>query len=161
MLSEFWLWLEMLPIAQEIGATWWFPLMESLHVLSLAIMLGAILMLDLRVLGWAALRYPISSLNRDLVPWSAVAFLVANVTGVAMFITRAAHHVDNPAFQLKMLLLLLAGMNIAYFHFRVLRTVSAWDSQARTPLAARLAAASSLTLWIGVTLAGRWIGHIV
>lgn len=160
-LSDFWLWLEMLPIAQEIGATWWFPFMESLHVLSLAIMLGAILMLDLRVLGWAALRYPISSLNHDLVPWSAAAFLVANVTGLAMFITRASHHVENPAFQIKMLLLLVAGVNIAYFHFRVLRTVADWDSQKRTPLAARLVAASSLTLWISVTLAGRWIGHIV
>lgn len=160
-MSEFWLWLEMLPIAQEIGATWWFPLMESLHVLSLVIMLGAILMLDLRVLGWTALRYSISSLNRELVPWSAAAFLVANVTGLAMFITRASNHVENPAFQIKMLLLLLAGMNIVFFHFRVLNTVSQWDSQARAPRAARLAAASSLMLWIGVTLAGRWIGHIV
>ena len=151
----------MLPIAQEIGATWWFPLMESLHVLSLVIMLGAILMLDLRVLGWTALRYSISSLNRELVPWSAAAFLVANVTGLAMFITRASNHVENPAFQIKMLLLLLAGINIVFFHFRVLNTVSQWDSQARAPRAARLAAASSLMLWIGVTLAGRWIGHIV
>jgi len=151
----------MLPIAGEIGATWWFPFMESLHVLSLAIMLGAILMLDLRVLGWAALRYPISTLNRELVPWSAAAFLVANVTGLAMFITRASHHVENPAFQIKMLLLLLAGVNIAYFHFRVMRTVSQWDSNTRAPLAARLAAVSSLLLWIGVTLAGRWVGHIV
>lgn len=161
MLNDLWLWLEMLPIAGEIGATWWFPFMESLHVLSLAIMLGAILMLDLRVLGWAALRYPISTLNRELVPWSAAAFLVANVTGLAMFITRASHHVENPAFQIKMLLLLLAGVNIAYFHFRVMRTVSQWDSNTRAPLAARLAAVSSLLLWIGVTLAGRWVGHIV
>jgi len=160
-LNDLWLWLEMLPIAGEIGATWWFPFMESLHVLSLAIMLGAILMLDLRVLGWAALRYPISTLNRELVPWSAAAFLVANVTGLAMFITRASHHVENPAFQIKMLLLLLAGVNIAYFHFRVMRTVSQWDSNTRAPLAARLAAVSSLLLWIGVTLAGRWVGHIV
>lgn len=160
-MSDFWLWLETLPIAAEIGATWWFPFMESLHVLSLVIMLGAIVMLDLRVLGWAAMPYSISSLNRELVPWSAVTFVVANVTGLAMFITRASHHVENPAFQLKMLLLLLAGVNIAYFHFRVLRTVSLWDTQARAPLAARLAAAASLSLWIGVTLAGRWIGHIV
>lgn len=161
MLNEFWLWLEMLPIAAEIGATWWFPFMESLHVLSLVIMLGAILMLDLRVLGWAALRYSISSLNRELVPWSAAAFFIANITGLAMFITRASHHVENPAFLIKMLLLLLAGVNIAYFHFRVLRTVSLWDSQMRAPLTARLAAVSSLLLWVGVTLAGRWIGHIV
>lgn len=160
-MSDFWLWLEMLPIASEIGATWWFPFMESLHVLSLAIMLGAIVMLDLRVLGWAALRYSVSSLNRELVPWSAAAFLIANITGLAMFITRASHHVENPAFQIKMLLLLLAGVNIGFFHFRVLRSVGAWDIQSRAPLAARAAAASSLLLWVGVTLAGRWIGHVI
>lgn len=160
-MSDFWLWLEMLPIASEIGATWWFPFMESLHVLSLAIMLGAIVMLDLRVLGWAALRYPISSLNRELVPWSAGAFFIANITGLAMFITRASHHVENPAFQIKMLLLLLAAVNIGFFHFRVLRSVSAWDTHSPAPLAAKAAAASSLLLWIGVTLAGRWIGHVI
>ena len=160
MLSEFWVWLEMLPIAGEIGATWWFPFMESLHVLSLAIMLGAILMVDLRVVGVAAQRYSISSLKRELVPWSAAAFLVVNITGVAMFITRASRHVENPAFQIKMLLLFLAGVNIAYFHFYALRTVSRWDTQARAPASARLAAAASLLLWIGVTLAGRWVGHV-
>lgn len=160
-MSDFWLWLEMLPIASEIGATWWFPFMESLHVLSLAIMLGAIVMLDLRVLGWAALRYSVSSLNRELVPWSASAFLIANITGLAMFITRASHHVENPAFQIKMLLLLLAGVNIGFFHFRVLRSVGNWDIQSPAPLAARAAAASSLLLWVGVTLAGRWIGHVI
>lgn len=161
MLSDFWLWLETLPVAMEIGATWWFPFMESLHVLSLVIMLGAIVMLDLRVLGWAALRYSISSLNRELVPWSAAAFLVANITGLAMFITRASSHVENPAFQIKMLLLLLGGVNIAYFHFRVLRTVALWDSHQSAPFAARMAALSSVLIWIGVTLAGRWIGHII
>lgn len=160
-MSDFWLWLEMLPIASEIGATWWFPFMESLHVLSLAIMLGAIVMLDLRVLGWAALRYSVSSLNRELVPWSAAAFLIANITGLAMFITRASHHVENPAFQIKMLLLLLAAVNIGFFHFRVLRSVGTWDIESQAPLAARAAAASSLLLWVGVTLAGRWIGHVI
>ena len=124
-------------------------------------MLGAIVMLDLRVLGWAGLRYSISSMNRELVPWAAVAFLIANITGLAMFITRASYHVENPAFQIKMLLLVLGGVNIAYFHFRVLRTVAQWDMHKRAPLAARIAAISSLLIWIGVTLAGRWIGHIV
>lgn len=161
MLNDFWMWLEMLPIAGEIGATWWFPFMESLHVLSIVIMLGAILMLDLRILGWSALRYSVSSLNRELVPWSGAGFLVAVVTGVAMFITRASHHAENPAMQIKMILLTLAGVNIALFHFRVLSTVTQWDSHKRGPFAARVAAGLSLLLWVGVTLAGRWVGHIV
>ena len=161
MLNDFWLWLEYLPIAGEIGATWWFPLIESLHVLSLAIMLGAILMVDLRILGLAAMRYSVTGMNRELVPWSAGAFLAANITGVAMFITRASSHVQNPAFQIKMVLLLLAGANIAYFHFRVLRNAKNWETTQYPPFAARLCAALSLLLWCGVTLAGRWVGHLV
>lgn len=161
MLNDFWLWLEMLPIAGEIGATWWFPLLESLHVLSVVMMLGAIVMLDLRILGWAALRYSILQMNRELVPWSAFAFLVANITGLGMFITRAYSHAHNPAFQIKMALLLLAGLNIAFFHLRVLRFAKNWECNSRPPKAARVCAASSLLLWCGVTLAGRWVGHII
>lgn len=161
MLNEFWLWLEYLPIAGHIGATWWFPLMESIHVMSITLMLGAILMLDLRVLGFAANSYGVSRMTRELVPWSGAAFLVATLTGIAMFITRASAHVLNPAFQIKMLLILVAGINIAIFHFRIFRTVQHWDTAARAPSAARMVAGASLLLWCGVMLSGRWVGHVV
>lgn len=161
MLNEFFLSLEYLPLAQHIGATWWFPLIESLHVVSITLMLGAILMVDLRVLGLAATRYSVRTLSRELVPWSAVALGLASVTGIAMFITRASAHAVNPAFQIKMLLMVLAGINVAAFHLVVFRRNVDWNSQAVAPVAARLMAASSIALWIGVMLAGRWVGHIV
>jgi len=160
-LNEFFLSLEYLPLAQNIGATWWFPLIESLHVVSITLMLGAILMVDLRVLGLAATRYSVSTLSRELVPWSAVALGVASVTGIAMFITRASAHAVNPAFQIKMLLIILAGINVAVFHLIIFRRNEDWDALINTPVAARLVAASSIALWIGVMLAGRWVGHIV
>jgi len=160
-LNEFWLWLEYLPIAGHIGATWWFPLMESLHVVSITLMLGAILMLDLRVLGLAASGYTVSRMSRELVPWSAAAFVVATLTGTAMFITRASAHVLNPAFQIKMLLILVAGINIAIFHFRIFRTVSHWDISTKAPASARMVAGASLFLWCGAMLAGRWVGHVI
>lgn len=161
MLNEFFLSLEYLPLAQHIGATWWFPLIESLHVVSITLMLGAILMVDLRVLGLAATRYSVSTLSRELVPWSAVALGVASATGIAMFITRASAHAVNPAFQIKMLLMVLAGINVAVFHLIIFRHNEDWDARINTPVAARLVAASSIALWIGVMLAGRWVGHIV
>ena len=74
---------------------------------------------------------------------------------------RADWYVDNAAFQIKLALLLMAGINIAIFHLRTLRTVGAWDQSASAPLAARLAGAASLTLWVGVMLAGRWVGHLL
>ncbi len=161
MLNEFFLRLEYLPLAQHIGATWWFPLIESLHVVSITFMFGAILMVDLRVLGLAAKHYPIRILSSELVPWSAAALVVASVTGVAMFITRASAHAANPAFQIKMLLMVLAGINVAVFHLAVFRRGTDWASEEFVPVVARLLAASSIAIWIGVMLAGRWIGHIV
>lgn len=160
MLNEFFLNLEYLPLAQHIGATWWFPLMESVHVVSVTLMFGAILMLDLRVLGLAAIRYPARTMTRELVPWSAAALGIASVTGIAMFITRASAHAVNPAFQIKMLLLVLAGLNVAVFHLMVFPRHIDLSAEDVAP-ALRLVAASSIALWIGVMLAGRWIGHIV
>jgi hypothetical protein len=161
MLSDFWLWLEYLPLAGHIGATWWFPLMESLHVLSITMMLGAILMVDLRVLGFAASRYTVLQVSNELVPWAAIAFIFATFTGLAMFITRASVHIVNPAFQIKLLLIFLAGINIAVFHFQTLRSVTTWNTTQMAPSSARLAAGLSLILWCGVMLAGRWVGHII
>lgn len=161
MLNEFFLWLEYLPLAQHIGATWWFPLMESLHVVSMTLMLGTILMVDLRILGFAANRYAISTMSSELIPWSAVSLTLASVTGVAMFITRASTHAVNPALQIKMLLMVFAAINIVTFHCYVFRGVVNWDAGKVAPFSARFSAGCSLGLWVGVFLAGRWIGHIV
>jgi hypothetical protein len=159
--NDFWLQLEYLPLSAEIGATAWFPLMESLHVLSMGILLGAIVMVDLRVLGVAALRYPVPVMLRELVPWAAWAFVFATVTGLAMFITRASAHVQNPAFQIKLALLLLAGVNIALFHFRALPAMLRDSRGDAAPALARVSAGLSLLLWCAVMLAGRWVGHVV
>lgn len=157
MFEAFWLSVESTALAGEIGATWWFPLIESLHVLSITLMLGAILMLDLRLLSCAAMSYSVQKMSNELVPWSAVSFVVATVTGLGMFITRASAHVENPAFQIKMLLLLLAGLNIAYCHLKVLPK----QNSSVTSVAARVCGALSLFFWCGVMLAGRWVGHII
>jgi hypothetical protein len=150
---EFWLSLEYLPVAEQIGATWLFPLINSLHVLSICFMLGALLMLDLRIAGLSAKHYGVAQLEHDFLPLIWIAFVVAVVTGAALFITRASAHILNPAFQMKIVLMLIAGINMALFHLCVRR--------GRWP---RLVAASglvSLALWCGVMLAGRWMGHII
>lgn len=150
---EFWLSLEYLPLAEQIGATWLFPLVNSLHVLSICFMLGALLMLDLRIAGLSATRYSIPQLERDFLTLIWVAFILAVLTGSALFITRASAHILNLAFQMKILLMLIAGINMALFH---------WFSRAGRH--SRFVAASgllSLLLWCGVMLAGRWMGHII
>ena len=86
---------------------------------------------------------------------------MAAVTGFGLFATRAGTYVENPAFQMKFVLLALAGVNMAWFQFRTFRDVAAWDATPTTPPAARAAGAASLLLWSGVILAGRWVGHII
>ena len=156
-----WQWLQDHPIAQHIGFTWWFPLLESIHVIAVGLVVGSIMMVDLRLLGLAALRYPASQVTRRLVPWTWGAFVVAAVTGFGLFATRAPVYVENPAFQIKFLLLPLACLNMAWFQVRTFRGIGAWDMASPPPLSARLAGAISLLLWAGVVLAGRWTGHII
>ena len=159
--SPMWIDVENWPLSWEIGGTAWFPFLESIHVIAAAMVVGSILMVDLRLLGLAATRYPITTLSKELVPWSWGAFLVATITRLGMFITRAASHVVNPAFQWKIVLLALAGLNMAYFHFRVYRQIAQWDAAAATPTQLKIIGSSSLCLWAGVMLAGRWVGHII
>ena len=159
--NDFWLSLEYLPLAEHIGGTWWFPLLESLHVVSITLVVGAILMLDLRLIGVAARSAEVTSMVRELVPWALAAFVVALVTGIGLFITRASAHMNNPAFQWKLVLMALAGLNMAVFHFRIYRDVWQWNISQAIPIQARLSGALSLILWGGVMLSGRWVGHLI
>ncbi len=159
--APFWIGVENWPLSWEIGGTWLFPFIESIHVITIAMVVGSILFVDLRLLGFAAMRYSIRELTRELVPWTWGAFVFATITGLGMFITRAASHVLNPAFQWKMALLILAGANMAWFHFRIYRRLDEQARSAVSKLQLKIIGALSLALWSGVVLAGRWVGHIV
>jgi hypothetical protein len=159
--TSFWVWLQDHPISAHIGFTWWFPLLESIHVMAIALVVGSIATVDLRLLGLAAVRYPVSQVVRRLVPWTWAAFAVAAVTGLGMFVSRASGYVVNPAFLIKLTLLPLAFLNMAYFQFKTYRGVADWDTTEQLPSAARAAGAASLLLWAGIVFAGRWTGHII
>lgn len=135
------------------------PVVNAIHVLSFALVFGTILIVDLRLLGVASLQRPFSVVTRDYLRWTWVAFALAAVTGLSMFSANATTFCVNTPFQLKMLTIFLAGMNMAVFHFVGLQSVSRWDSDVRPPMAVRLAGALSITLWICVLVLGRWIGY--
>jgi hypothetical protein len=157
---ELWTNIEMWPLSAHIGETWWFPLLESIHVLMATFVVGSILMIDLRLLGVAARQQLVTRMLKEVVPWTWGAFLLSALAGLGLFITRASAYVANPAMQIKLVLLVLAGINMAVLHFVTLKDVGRWDSAAVTSTAAKIAGSSSLLLWIGVMLAGRWIGHL-
>lgn len=157
-MTQLWYWLESTELAFQVGATWWFPLIHSLHILSAVFVLAAILMVDLRLMGLAARRYSVDSLLREQLPWCWVAFVVAVITGALLFMVQASNYVNNTAFLAKVLLLALIGVNMIFFHWRAPRSS---NENSSSPLMARINGSLSLLLWSGVMLAGRWIGHAV
>jgi hypothetical protein len=132
--------------------------MESLHVIGLAMVFGTIAIIDLRLLGLASTRRSFKRMASDILKWTWLAFALTAITGAIMFITNAQVYYTNFYFRIKMLLLVLSGINMMVFEWTAGRTVRQWDKEAATPSAAKMAGAFSLALWIGVIFMGRWIG---
>ena len=154
-------WLEATPLAVAITESeWLFPTIETVHVLALTLVFGSILMLDLRLLGWSRRDMGVVQLAGEVLPWTWIAFVVAAISGAMMFISAATKYYANIPFRIKLVLLALAGLNMAVFQLKGYRTVATWDRSLPTPRAARMAAGLSLTLWLGIIVAGRWIGFV-
>jgi hypothetical protein len=134
------------------------PVVEALHVLAGATVFGTILIVDLRLLGFPDTRRPVTRVCSEMLWLTWIAFTVSVVAGALMFAANAHTYVGNTAFRLKMLALLGAGVNMALFHGFTFRTVGAWDRNAPVPLAARIAGALSILLWVSVIFLARWIG---
>ena len=133
-----------------------YPAVETLHIIGLALLVGSIAALDLRLLG-AARRLPALALSRLLLPIAAGGFVLAAVTGALLFTTEAASTARNPAFLAKLTLIAAAGANAAALHLGVWRRIAAWGE--RPPAPARAAAALSLLLWGGAVACGRLIAY--
>lgn len=136
-----------------------FPVVESVHVLAIALMAGTVAIVDLRLLGVVLRKEPVSEVAGQILPLTWAGFAVMVVSGLALFASEAAKVYFNPAFRFKLVLMALAGVNPLIFHRTVYRDVARWDRAPRTPARARAAAVISLTLWTGIVLAGRAIAY--
>jgi hypothetical protein len=130
---------------------------ESLHVLAAVMVLGTVLIADVRLLGLADSHRPLSRVGAETLRLTWIAFALAVVTGSLMFTTSAHTYFGNAAFQLKALALLAAGLNMLVFQLLTARDIAAWDV-GKPAGAARIAGLVSLLLWAAVVLLGRWIG---
>jgi len=139
---------------------WLFPAIETLHLLGMAALVGTIAVFDFRLLGWMFPRQRVSELARRLLPWSWAGLAVQVVTGALLFTSEAVKVYSNPAFRLKMLLILLAGVHALIFHGTIYRDVATWDDSAVLPWRAKVAGFVSMVLWIGIVAAGRFIGFV-
>ncbi len=154
-------WIEQTPLGAGVRQSLWlFPAIETLHLLGMSALVATIAALNLRLLGCAMRRTPVSQLTHRLLPWAWCGFAVQVVTGGLLFSSEAVRMVANPAFRLKMLLIATAGLHALVFHLAARRRMPSWDERKTLPVAARIAGLVSILIWIGVVAAGRWIGFI-
>ncbi len=139
-------------------ALWLFPLIESTHVIFLSLVFGTILIIDLRLLGIASTHRSFKQMASDILKWTWAAFALTALTGTLMFITNARVYYHNFYFRMKMLLLVLSGVNMLIFELTAGRTIHHWDKNPSAPRAGKTAAALSLVMWICIIIAGRLIG---
>ena len=137
---------------------WLFPLIESTHVIGLALVFGTIVIIDLRLLGIASTQRSFKRMASDILKWTWAAFALTALTGTLMFSTNAVVYYHNFFFRTKMLLLVLSGINMLIFELTAGRTIHSWDKAPSAPPAGKTVAAASLVMWISIIVMGRLIG---
>ena len=135
-----------------------FPWIETVHVVAIVLVVGSISIVDFRLLGLASRDRPLGRLLHEILPLTWGAFAVAAIAGSLLFSSKAVDYAHNFFFQGKMILLALAGLNMAVFHAFTGRDMTRWNDAAKPLLSARIAGSASLILWVTVVAFGRWIG---
>jgi hypothetical protein len=154
---EFFQWLQDTSIASGIRQSLWlFPILYTLHIFGVVILVGATSALDLRMLGLVMRDETISDTSDLLLPWVKAGFAAQVVTGLFLFIAQAADLWHNVPFILKMITVLVAGLNVLIFHLTAYRNVRQWPKHA-TPAGAKFSAVFSLTCWFGIVAMSRLI----
>lgn len=153
--------IEAMPFAEAIRTSiWWFPVVETIHVLAIVFVLGSIVLVDLRLIGAMSRDRPITHVSAEMLPWTWASFVIAAISGTALFTAQAVRYVDTIYFDMKLLIMIIAGINMLYFEYVTKKTIVQWDRDARPPANVRFAGATSLILWLGVVTTGRFIGFI-
>lgn len=137
-----------------------YPILESLHILGIALLVGPAIAVDLRLMGLAGRTVPVQTVLGHLLPVCRAGFALAALTGTAMFVGIALAVGESAAAPWKLGLILLAGSNALVFHRGIGRSVAAWGDQAVPPPAARLSGAVSALTWAGTILAGRYLAYV-
>jgi hypothetical protein len=148
-------WIASSPLSHPISqSTWMFAVIESIHLLALSVIGGAVLIVDLRLLGFGLRTRTLEEVARDAQPWFICSWSVMIVTGLLLFVSEPQKLYYSTPFEVKMVSLLLATI----FALTVRRKVTLAGEGRVSPIWMKLVAVVSLTLWFGVGAGGRWIG---
>jgi hypothetical protein len=161
--------VSLLPFCEWLATTEWsialheslfvYPLVETTHVLSLILFVGTVSFVDLRLLGLVFRDVPISQVTARLLPWTIVGFFLIGVSGVLLFYAIPVRTYSSVFFRVKLIMLVVAGINAGLFHLRVKREGPDWDSAAKPPFRVRMTGAVSLFSWATVIVMGRMIAY--
>jgi len=159
-LAKFLQWLDGTQFSQWMrGSIYAEPIVETIHVLTLTFFLGFAVLLDLRLLGVCMKKRPVSEVLSQFNPCLFCGFAVMVISGLLLFSGDPVDFYSTIFFKIKMILLVLAGLNVLIFNATIGRKVAEWDSALKTPRAAKIAAVVSLVLWAAIVAAGRAIAY--
>jgi hypothetical protein len=134
---------------------WLFPIVETTHVLALALSVGVLVWFDLRLMGWGMKHEPVSQIHKQVMPFAFVGFAIMMLTGVLLFWSEAEKCYLSGFFRLKVLFLVLAGLNAGIFELGTKKSIEDWDKYPVPPPKARMAGLISILSWTAVIIAGR------
>jgi len=148
-------WVDALPTSVAIRESiYGYPALLTAHVVAMCLFAGLIIMMDLRLVGVAYRQTPVSQIQRRLFPWQMLGMALSAITGALLFYGQPLRYYGKVFFWIKVVLMILAGVNALAFHFTTYRSVAKWDTKV-LPFGAKLAGALSLALWAGVVMTGR------
>jgi hypothetical protein len=136
-----------------------FPIIESFHVIGLAFSVGVIMWLDLRFLGLVMRDEPIQSLVEQLEPWAMGGFVIMFVSGALLFLSEPLKCYNTLAFRLKVIMLILTGLNVMYFHAKLYARLPEFDKLPTPPWQLKMVGIVSFVFWFGIIIAGRWTAY--
>jgi hypothetical protein len=153
-------WLEGLAWTTAIReSTWGYPIIETAHVASIVAFAGLVIMMDLRLVGVAFTRAPLTQIQRRLFPWQMAGLVPSTATGLLLCCIDPLRYYGNVFFWVKLVLLALAGFNAMAFHLTTYRMAGRWDEDPHVTATARRTGAVSLLLWSATIVSGRLIAY--
>ena len=159
-LLSFCQWLAETPFSTGIReSTYIYPIIESVHVLSLCIFVGLLLLWDLQLLGVILRRVAVSEVWARLIPWITIGAALMVASGLLLFASDPVRFFGNIFFRVKAFGLFLALLNAMAFHLGIERKLVDWDTAIVTPRAAKFAGAISIGLWAVIVVTGRFVAY--
>jgi uncharacterized membrane protein SirB2 len=153
-------WIQDSSIGTQIReSTYVFPIVEGLHVIGLAISVGTIAIVDLRLIGATMKKERVTDVIEQLQPMTLTGFALMFISGILLFWSEAARLYPSYSYRIKFIFIALLGINAALFHSSIYQTVDKWNNDAVTPWRARMAGWIGITFWAVVIFCGRWTAY--